>query len=87
VKNVVIFIIIIITVVFINIVINNCKWVYTHWKSATMQERTIQYSKGQYNTITHITHIAPINIHHSKQPSICPSRGGGGGEKKTLFVK
>jgi len=51
-------------------IIINCKWDYTQWQCATMQDRTIQYY-----TITHITeyhtHIAQNNKQHSRQPSIC----------------
>jgi len=41
----------------------NCKWVYTRWQCATMQDRAIQCVTVQYNTITHITHN---NTYHTK---------------------
>ena len=45
------------------IIIINCKWVYTQWPCAAMQDRTVQYST--------ITHITQNDIQHSRQPSIC----------------
>jgi hypothetical protein len=52
------------------IIITNCKWVYTRWQSATMQDRKIHYST--INTIQYITltHITQNNIQHSRQSSI-----------------
>ena len=36
-----------IIIIIIIIIIINWKWVYTRWQCATMQDRTIKYSKVQ----------------------------------------
>ena len=45
--SIIITVIISIVIIIISIIIN-CKWVYTRWECATIQDKTIQYSKGQY---------------------------------------
>jgi len=34
-------------IIIVIIITINCKWVQTHWKCATMQERAMQYSAVQ----------------------------------------
>ena len=52
---------------YIAIIIINCKWVYTWWQCAALQDRTIQYSTIQYNITSHkITHNTQGNPQYSK---------------------